>query len=339
MMKAIMLLGIGIISLVPLPVRGQTLQQQVDACASLTTCVIDVPPGVNVVTKAWNLRDKESVFIRGHAAKVIFQFTDPAPSVCIDTSGTLNIVIEGLTFGIGATSVSPGAIWGHSRPASKLSQTRLHVSDTKFVGRCTKAVVALFAVENGLFESADFANSEPNTTSLFMSRANELGLTSQFGVIRVDPATMTATNNLFENCSFGHDGHAKLVPPQTNDEACGLTLGTGVHDVTIIGGSTSGGARGAVLCIDGPDNRRLNVIGTNWEAKNANNAIRIRGSVYGLAVAGGLLMSRGPAVLLDGSAEHLLLEPLELLCDGLLKLGPAGKLAGRGMSAVGVSGN
>ncbi len=313
-----------------------TLQQQLDACASLSTCEIVVPPGIHVVQKGWSLRDKLYLTIRG-TGTVIWQFDDPAPAVCLDTTGAPNIVIDGPTFALGNSSKRPDVLWLHGRPASKLSQTRLCVANAKFQGWFNKATVAFLAVENELFQSVDVSNGVPNTPSLFLSRANEIGAASQFGAVRVDPVTMTATNHTFINCAFAHDGHAKLTPPETNDLGFGIVLGTGVHDLIIIGGSTSGGARGGVMRVLGPDNRRIS-IAANWESKSANAAIVIDGEAVGLSVSGGLLMAKGPAVQLNGAADGLALMPLELRCDGLIRLGPQGKLTGRGLLTNGLVG-
>lgn len=333
---------IAVFCLLSLPVKAQTLIQQVEACTALpkpATCEIVIPPGIHVQNKAWNLRELHYLTIKG-TGTVIWHFeTDPAPAVCMDTSGTLNIVIDGPTFAIGSVSKWPQLGWLHSRPVSKVSQTRLAVTNVKWRGWYTKAAVAFIGVENGMFIGMDVSNGVPNTTSMFMSRGNELGLVSQFGSITMDPLTITATNNTFWNCAFEHAGHTKLTPPETNDMGFGLTLGSGVHDIIIVGGSTSGGTRGGVLRILGAGNRRISV-NANWESKLAKAAIVIDGEVVGLQVLGGLLMAQGPAVRLNGAADGLNLKPLEMICDeGLIAFGPNGKLFGRGLSAVGVQGN
>jgi len=321
------------------PAFGQTIQQQVDACAQLSICKLDVPSGVTVVNQPWNLRDKTALSIKGQAgATVIWHFaSDPPPTLCIDTTGTRDIHIDSVTFSLGNTSKRPDVLWIHGRGADGKSQTRLAVEGCQFSGWFTRATVAFIAVENEELHSVGFTNNLPNTTALFLSRSNELGLTSPFGPTRTG-ATFTSTNHSYYNCSFNHAGHVGLVAPANNDGGFGLTLGTGVHDLLIQGGSTSGGPRGGVLHILGPTNRRVVVAAPNWESQNALSTIVIDGEVAGLAVYGGLLQALGPAVRVNGAVEHLTLQPAEMLTEDIIRFGPTGKVTGRGLSAWGVSG-
>lgn len=323
-------------------VSAQSVQQQVDACGQLTVCKLDVPSGVTVVNKAWNLRDKTALSIKGLAgAIVIFQFdADPPPAVCLDTTGARKVSIEDVTFALGNTSKRPDVLWLHGRGADGKSQERLSVSNSGFQGWFNKATVVFTSVENEGMHSVDFENGVANTTALFLSRQNELGVVSPFGPIRVDsPALMmTSTNHVYVNCSFNHEGHVGLIAPANNDQGFGITLGSGVHDLLIQGGSTSGGSRGGVLRIMGQDNRRIAVVSPNWESKNAKACIVIDGFIYGLSVRDGLLMAEGPALRLNGTAENLSFRPAEMLTTSILKFGPLGKLSGRGLTSEGLAG-
>jgi hypothetical protein len=149
---------------------------------------------------------------------------------------------------------------------------------------------------------------------------------------------LTATNHLYQNCSFNHEGFVGLVPPATNDLGFGITLGTGVFDVLIQGGSTSGGLRGGVLRIAGQGNRRIAVVSPNWESKNAKACIVVDGYAYGLSVDHGLLMADGPALRLNGTVENLSLQPAEMQAASIIKFGPLGKLAGSGITMEGFRG-
>ena len=321
------------------PVHAQTdLQRQVDACGPLTVCAITVPAGVNVVTKPWNLRDKTWLTIRGTGTVIWFFDADPPPTLCLDTTGTRNIVIEGVTFGLGNASKRPSVLWLHGRGADSKSQTVLSVINAGFQGWFTKATVAFIAVENEVMTSVGFENGVPNTTSLFLSRDNELGVTSPFGPVRVNVVTMTSTNHAYYNCSLGHEGHVGLVPPANNDGASGLRIGTGVHDLLIQGGSTSQGARGGVLHVTGLNNRRVAVVSPNWESEEAKANIVIDGDLFGLSVRDGLLQAAGPALRVNGTAGNVILCPTEMLTTSILQLGPAGKLTGTGLVVGGFSG-
>ena len=321
-------------------VLGQSLQAQVDACGSLTICKLDVPSGVTVINRPWNLRDKTALSIKGQAgAVIIWQFeVDPPPTLCIDTTGTRKIRMEDVTFALGNTSKRPDVLWLHGRGADSKSQEKLSVRNAGFTGWFTKGTVYFVAVENEYFESVDFENAVPNTTALFLSRENELGVTSPFGPVRANPVTMTSTNHTYLNCSFNHEGHVGLVPPATNDNGFGITLGMGVHDLLIQGGSTSGGARGGVLRIAGADNRRIAIVSPNWESKGAKACIVVDGFVQGLSVDHGLLMANGPAVQLNGTTADLSIRPAEILSTAIIRFGPLGKLTGRGLSSEGLSG-
>jgi len=322
------------------PVLAQSdLQRQIDACGSLLACKIDIPYGTHVIYSPWNLRDKLSVEVRAPVGtQVIFFFLETAPPVCIDTTGTRNIVIEGVTFGLGNTSKRPDVLWLHGRPADSRSQTFLGVTNAEFGGWFTKAAVIFIAVENEEMHSVKFWNGIPNTTALFLGRDNPFGVTSPFGPVRVDLSTMTCTNHLYQNCVFGHVGDVGLVAPANNDQGVGLTLGNGVYDLAIIGGSTTGGARGAVLRMAGPNIRRIAVIAPNWEAKGARATIVVDGYVYGLTVQDGLLQAAGPAIQVNGTVENLLLHPAEMLTGSIIQLGPTGKLRGRGLALDGFAG-
>lgn len=322
-------------------VRAETeLERQIAACGQLAACDVSVPFGTHVVTKAWNLRDKASLTIRAPVGTQIIWFFDvaPAPSVCMDTTGTRNIAFEGVTFALGNASKRPDVLWLHGRGADARSQAILRVNNAAFLGWYAKAAVVFVAVENEELHSVGFANGVPNTPSLFLSRENELGVVSQFGPVRANPVTMTATNHVYVNCSFGHEGHVGLVPPANNDLGFGITLGSGVHDLCIQGGSTSGGARGGVLRVLGTGNRRVAVISPNWEAKGAKATIVVDGYVYGLSVLGGLLQAVGPALVVNGTAENMVLHPTEMLTAGIVQMGAAGKLAGGGLSVDGFTG-
>jgi len=239
---------------------------------------------------------------------------------------------------LGNSSKQLPVLWIHGRGADGKSQERLSVRNAGFSGWFTKATVVFTAVENEEMHSVDFENDVPHTTALFISRENELGIISPFGPVRANPATMTSTNHLYANCSFNHEGHVGLVPPANNDQGFGITLGNGVHDLLIQGGSTSGGARGGVMRVAGPDNRRIAVVSPNWESKNARACIVVDGSVYALSVDGGLLMGDGPALRINGAVENLSLRPAEILAKSIVAIGPVGKLIGRGLSSEGLSG-
>jgi len=323
------------------PVLAQSeLQRQIDACGQLSVCNITVPSGVNVVTQPWNLRDKSSLTIRGDGSSTVIWFfaTDPAPPLCMDTIGTRNIIIDGVKFALGNSSKRPGVLWIHGRGADSRSQEGLSVSNASFLGWYNIVAVALIGSENGLFQSAAFENAVPNTSSLFISRLNEPGITSPFGPVRVNAVTMTCTNNGFINCSFNHEGHVGLVAPANNDQGFGITLGTGVHDLWIQGGSTSQGARGGVLRILGPNNRRIAVIAPNWESESAKAVIVVDGYLCGLSVREGLLQASGPAIQVNGTVENLLLRPAEMLTPSIIQFGPTGKLTGRGLTLDGFAG-
>lgn len=303
------------------------LDRQVEACASLSSCSITIPAGTHVITKPWNLRDKKAVSIKATAGtQVIWHFESEAPTVCLDTSGTSNIVIDGVTFALGNASKKPDCLWVHSRGADNRSQEILSVSNSSFLGWYNKTAVLFVAVENEEFHSVDFNNAMPNTTSHYMSRENELGVISQFGPIRTG---MTSTNHSYYNCSFGHDGQID------NDKGFGLTLGTGVFDLLISGGSTTGGNRGGVLSVSGQNNRRIAIIAPNWEAKNAKSTIVIDGYVYGLSVERGLLMAVNSAIQINGTAENLYLCPTEMLTKSIIQTGPSGRMLG-GMVGAGI---
>lgn len=314
------------------------LQKQIDACGQLSVCNITVPSGVNVVTAPLNLRDKTRLTIQGTGTVIWFFDADPPPSLCIDTTGTANIVIDGPTFALGNASKRPAVLWLHGRGADSRSQERLAVSNVKFQGWYTKTAVAFIAVENEMMTSVDFENGVPNTTSLFLSRDNELGIVSPFGAVRVNVAGMTSTNHNYINCSFGHEGHVGLIAPANNDLGFGLTFGTGVYDFYAQGGSTSQGTRGGVLHITGPNNRRIAVISPNWESESAKASIVVDGYVYGLTVRGGLLQASGPAIRVNGIIENLRLEPAEMLTISILQFGATGKLTGRGLALDGFAG-
>lgn len=320
---------------------GQTeLEKQVSACGALTVCNITVPSGVNVVTSPWNLRDKTALTIRGDGSSTVIWFfaAEPPPTICLDTIGTGNLRIEGIKFALGNASKRPDALWVHGRGADSRSQELFQVSGVKFEGRFNKVLVALFAVENDEWHSVGFMNGAPNTPSLFMSRDNEIGLTSPYGPVRVNVAMMTSTNHVFVNCSFDHYGHEGLVAPMTNDLGFGVTLGNGVHDWVSIGGSTSQGARGGVLHVTGPNNRRVAVVSPNWEAESAKASIVVDGEVYGLSVRDGLLQANGPALRVNGTAANVTLCPAEMLTTSILQLGPMGKLGGHGLVTAGFTG-
>ena len=321
--------------------RAETeLERQVKACTLLAACKIDIPFGTHVVTAPWNLRNKSSLEIRAPLGTAVIWFfaDDPVPEACMDTVGSRNILIEGVTFGLGNASKRPGALWVHGRPSDGKSQERLSVANATFSGWFTKCTVALIASENGLFSSVDFENGVPNTTALFLSRENELGVLSPFGPIYANPATMTCTSNVFLGCAFSHEGFVGLVPPAHNDNGFGIVLGTGVFDVLIQGGSTSGGARGGVLRIAGQGNRRIAVVAPNWESKSAKSCIQVDGYAYGLSVDHGLLMADGPALRLNGTIENLSLQPAEMQTTSILKFGPLGKLTGTGLQTNGLGG-
>lgn len=316
---------------------GQTdLEKQVAACGQLSSCTITVPPGVNVVTAPWNLRDKASLTIRSAPGTQIIWFfaADPAPAVCMDTTGTRNIIIDGVKFALGNASKRPDVLWVHGRGANGRSQESLSVSNAAFVGWYTKVTVAFIAVENEMMVSVGFENSVPNTTSLFLSRDNEIGATSPFGPVRVNTATMTSTNHGYYNCAFSHEGHVGLIPPANNDLGFGITLGTGVHDLLIQGGSTSQGPRGGVMRILGTGNRRIAVLSPNWESESAKASIVVDGEVYGLTVRDGLLQANGPALRLNGTAANVSLCPAEMLTTSILQVDPGGKLTGNGLVAA-----
>jgi len=324
------------------PVLAQSdLQRQIDACRQLSVCTITVSSGVNVVTGPWNLRDKVGLTIRGDGSSVVIWWfpTDHAPAVCMDTTGTANLVIENVTFALGNSSDVPDVLWVHGRGTDSRSQRGFYVSNVKFEGRGKKALVAVIALENDLWQSVGFINGWPNAPSLFMSRANEIGVASQFGPIPINITTMTCTNHNFINCSFDHAGHEGLVPPANNNRACGVTLGTGVHDWWAQGGSTSQGPRDAVLCISGPNNRRITAIAVNWEAESALATIHVLpgAEVKALSMDHGLLQAAGPAVQVDGTADGLELRPAEMLTASILQLGPNGKLPG-GLIVAGFAG-
>jgi hypothetical protein len=174
---------------------------------------------------------------------------------------------------------------------------------------------------------------------LFLSRANELNVSSPFGPVRVNTSTMTSTNHTFVNCAFSHEGFVGLVPPLTNDNGYGLALGTGVYDLVIQGGSTSRSPRGGVLHIRGEGNRRISINSVNWESKAAKAAIVIDGYVFGLSVADGLLQAEGPALQVNGTADGVRLFPAESLTTSLIQLGVGGKLKGAGLTTAGLSGS
>jgi len=321
---------------------GQTdLEKQIIACGSLSTCTITIPSGVNVVTAPWDLRDKKAIKIIGDGSSVVIWWfpTDHAPGVCMDTTGTANLVVENVTFALGNSSDVPGALWVHARGSDSRSQRGFYVSNVKFEGRGKKALVAVIALENDVWQSVGFINGWPNTPSLFMSRANEIDVVSPFGTVPVNITTATCTNHNFINCSFDHAGHERVVPPANNNRACGVTLGTGVHDWWAQGGSSSQGPRDAVLCVSGSGNRRIAAIAPNWEAESALATIHVLAGaeVKALSVDHGLMQAAGPAVQNDGTIEGIELRPAEMLTSSLIQFGPNAKLTG-GMVANGFTG-
>lgn len=304
------------------------LQKQVDACNQLTACDIQIPYGTYVMSKPWNLRGKESLNIRAPIGTQIIWWFDVAPSVCMDTIGTRNIKIEGPVFALGNTSAKPDCLWIHGRGSDSKSQAILFLNAVKFQGWYNKATVAFIAVENEELHSVDFINAVPNTTALFLSRDNELGITSPFGIVNVNVVTMTSTNHNFYNCAFSHEGQVG------NDKAFGITLGTGVHDLFIQGGSTSQGSRGGVMRIAGENNRRITVLSPNWESEEAKANIVIDGNVFGLSIQFGFYQAKGPLLQVNGVAENVNLFPSEALTTSLLQVN--GKL--KNFTSVGICG-
>lgn len=314
------------------------LQRQIDACGSLNICAITVPPGINIVNKPWNLRDKSYVAIRGVGTVIWLFEIDPAPVLCLDTTGTANIVIEGPIFALGSSSKRPDVLWLHGRGANSKTQNILSITNATFQGWYSKTTVALIAIENEEVHSTSFSNALPNTTALFLGRDNPLAVTSPFGPVHTNPTTMTSTNHAYYNCSFNHAGHVGLVVPATNDQGFGLTLGSGVHDLVIQGGSTSRASRGGVLHVMGQDNRRIAIIAPNWEAQDAGADIVIDGDVFGLSIRDGLLQANGPALRINGTATNVTLWPAEMLTHSILQFGVGGKLTGMGLIVGGFSG-